>query len=232
MKTHKEKIDRIIKLKRDNTLWNHILTSLFHKGKTIAEKNGDNYVIWTSNLWTGGFYPIFKIDFNQNREISNIETELSLYGKLCLILLIVVITSFTTMILIIPMIENYREVNSYFLIPIILYSLLLYGFYAVMRMIYNREKKYLIEDLKVIIGVETQENIENKELKKDEWTLSKIILRVFLYPFTIFITIMSVYMILKGDLRGVFGILVGVGYLYADIRTIQQKRKKTKANTS
>ena len=64
MKTHKEKIDRIIKLKRDNTLWNHILTSLFHKGKTIAEKNGDNYVIWTSNLWTGGFYPIFKIDFN------------------------------------------------------------------------------------------------------------------------------------------------------------------------
>ena len=70
MKSQKEKIDGIIKLKRENTLWNHILTSLFHKGKTIAEKKRNEYIIWTSNKWTGGFYPIFKIGFNENKEIS------------------------------------------------------------------------------------------------------------------------------------------------------------------
>ena len=60
--------------RRENTLWNHILTSLFHKEKTIAEKKGNKYVLWTSTLWTGGFYPIFKIEFNENKEISKIET--------------------------------------------------------------------------------------------------------------------------------------------------------------
>ena len=233
MKSHKEKIDRKIKLKRENTLWNHILTSLFHKEKTIAETKGNKYILWTSTLWTGGFYPIFKIEFNENKEISKIETELSSYGKLCLLLLGLVITSFTLYTIIIPMIQNYKEVNAYFLIPITLYSLLIYGFYIVMKNIYNREKKHLTDNLKMIIGIETRENLERVENEKEEWSFKMTLFRLFAYPFSLFIIFISVYAIFSGKfLRSGFGILLGVGYLYTDIKTILKKRKITKANNS
>ena len=49
MKTHKEKIDKLITLEKKNNLTNHILTSLFNKGETIAEKNMNEYIVWTSN---------------------------------------------------------------------------------------------------------------------------------------------------------------------------------------
>ncbi len=231
MKSHKEKIDRIINLKRENNLWNHILTSLFHRGKTIAERNGEKYIIWTSNLWTGGFYPIFKIAFNEKNEISKIETELSLYGKLCFVIIALIVLTFTSFIIIIPIIENITEVNIYFLIPLILYSLLIFGFYLVFKNIYLREKRYLTEDLKVIVGVETRENIEKIENEKNEWTMKMTLFRLFAYPFSIFIVLISIYALYTGTyLRSGLGIILGVGYLYSDIRTIQKKRKITKAN--
>ncbi|SDY14452.1 hypothetical protein SAMN05444411_1382 [Lutibacter oricola] len=233
MKSHKDKIDKKIDLKRENTLWNHILTRLFHRGETIADKKKNSYIIWTSNLWTGGFYPIFKIKFNENKEIVKIETELSLYGKLCLTLLILIITIFTTFFLIIPAIEHYRKINFFFLIPVLLYSLLIFGFYIIILRIYYLEKRYLVEDLKIIVGVETKENIEKKEFNKKEGTFSKIIGRIFLYPFSVFIIIMSIIMIFKGGPnghKGFIGALIAVGYLFADIKIILNKRKKTKAN--
>ncbi|WP_205757973.1 hypothetical protein, partial [Lutibacter sp. HS1-25] len=58
------KIDKLITLERENNLLNHISTSLFNKGETIAEKNLSEYTIWMTNYWVGTFYPIFKINFN------------------------------------------------------------------------------------------------------------------------------------------------------------------------
>jgi len=232
MNSHKQKIDKIITLEKENNLWNHILTNLFHRGETLAEKNSNQYILWTTNYMIGTFYPIFKISFNEKNEINKIETELSIYGKIWFLILSLFILGFTTSLIIIPFFENLSDFDFTFLIPVILYGLLIFGIYVVLKKIYINEKKYLLNELRVTVGVETQNNIDRIEEQKNEWSFKMTIFRFFAYPFSIFIIIMSAYMIYKGDLRGLFGIFIGIGYLLSDIRIIQKKRKKTKANTS
>ena len=228
MKTHKEKIDELITLERENNLLNHISTSLFNRGETIAEKNLSEYTIWMRNYWVGTFYPIFKINFNEKNEIKNIKTELSLNGKLWIIILGGLILSFLVFVLIIPMIE-YLDYTSLIILGV--YGLLAFGIYWIFRKIYINETKYLLNELKIAVGIDTKENIEKIENEKNEWTLKMTIFRLFVYPFTLFIIFMSGYMIYKGGyVKGIFGIILGIGYLYTDFRIILKKRNKTKAN--
>ena len=231
MKSHKEKIDKLITLEKENNLANHILTSLFNKGETIAEKNNDKYIIWTRNNWVGFFYPIFKINFSKNGEIENIKSELSLNGKLWSIILSSLILSFITYFVIIPMIENFTDfdLTTFFVLGIL--GLLAFSFIWVFKKFYENETKNLLNELKIEIGIESNESIEQKENEKSEWTLKRIILRIFIYPFASFIIFISCYGIYKGTFfRGIFGILVAFGFLYTDIKIIRKKRK-TKANT-
>ena len=233
MKSHKEKIDELITLEKDDNLLNHISTSLFNRGETIAEKNLSEYTIWMTNYWVGTFYPIFKINFNEKNEIKNIKTELSLNGKLWVIILGGLILSFFVFVLIIPMIEDFEYLDFTSLIVLGVYGLLALGIYWVFRKIHLNETKYLLNELKVAVGLDTEENIEKIENGKNEWTLKMTIFRFFVYPFTLFIIFMSGYMIYKGAyVKGIFGIILGSGYLYTDIKMIQKKRKITKANNS
>jgi len=231
MKTHKEKIDELITLERENNLLNHISTSLFNRGETIAKKNLSEYIIWIRNHWVGTFYPIFKINFNEKNEIKNIKTELSLNGKLWIIIFGGLILYFFVFVLIIPMIEDFEYLDYTSLIILGVYGLLAFGIYWVFRKIYLNETKYLLNELKIVVGLDTKENIEKIENEKNEWTLKMTIFRLFVYPFTLFIIFMSGYMIYKGGyVKGIFGIILGIGYLYTDFRIILKKRNKTKAN--
>jgi hypothetical protein len=231
MKTHKEKIDKLITLEKKNNLTNHILTSLFNKGETIAEKNMNEYIIWTSSYWVGFFYPIFKINFDKDGEITSIESELSLNGKLWRVILSSLLILFFACSLIIPIIENFKNFDSSMLIILGVFSLLAFGFIWVFRKFYENETKNSFNELKTLVGLDTKENIKKKENEKSEWTLKRIILRVFIYPFALFIIFISCYGIYKGTFfRGIFGILITVAFLYTDIKIIWKKRK-TKANT-
>ena len=231
MKTHKEKIDKLITLEKENNLINHILTSLFNKGETIAEKNVNEYTIFTSNYWVGTFYPSFKIFFNEDGEILKIKPELSLNGKLWRIILGSLLLSFFVFLLIIPIIENFRNLDFTVLIILGIFSLLGYGFIWVFKRIYEKETKNRLNELKINVGLDSKKNIEQRENKKNEWTLKKIVFRIFIYPFVLFIIFISCYGIYKGNfIRGIFGIIIASKYLYTDIKIIWEKRK-TKANT-
>ena len=231
MKTHKEKIDKLITLEKENNLINHILTSLFNKGDTIAEKNENEYTIWTSNYWVGTFYPIFKISFNENGEILKIKPELSLNGKLWRIIFGGLLLSFFVFLLIIPIVENFRNFDFTTLLILGIFSFLGYGFIWVFKRIYDNETKYLLNELKIVVGLDSKENIEKNENEKNEWTFKKVVSRIFIYPFAIFIIIISIYGIYKGTyIRGIFGISIALAYLFSDIKIIRKKRKKTKAN--
>ncbi|MHB1106327.1 MAG: hypothetical protein ACYCZ2_08185 [Lutibacter sp.] len=233
MKSQKEKIDELITLERDNNLLNHVLTSFFNRGETIAEKNLSEYIIWTRNYWVGTFYPIFILNFNENDEIKNIKTELSLNGKLWAIILGGLILSFFVFALIIPMIKDFEYLDFTALIVLGVFGLLAFGIYWVFRKIYFNETMNLMNDLKIAVGIETKENIDKIENEKNEWTIKMTLFRLFAYPFSIFIILISIYAVYTGTyLRSGLGIALGVGYLYSDIKTIQKKRKKTKANTS
>ena len=232
MNSDKEKIDKLITLEKENNLMNHILTSFFNKGEVIAEKKNTEYIIWERNYWVGTFYPIFKIYFNSFGEIKEIKTELSLNGKLWRIIFGSLLISFFLFALIIPTIENYEYFEFSNLIIIGIFGILAFGFVWVLKKIYENETKYLLDDLKVSIGLELQENIEKIENSKNEWTLKRTFSRIILYPFAIFIICFAIYGIYQGTItRGIFGIFIAIAYLYTDIKIIVKKRKKTKANT-
>lgn len=228
MKTHKEKIDELISLEKENNLFNHVLTSLFKRGKTIAEKKMNEYVIWTTNHWVGSFYPIFRINFNQKNEIKSIKTEMSLNGKLWSFIFGGLILSFFVFALIIPMIQDFEYLDYTHLIILVVYGMLAYLFYWTFRKIYLNETKYLLNELKITVGLDSKENIELIENTKKEWTLKMTLFRLFAYPFSLFIIFMSIYMISIGSITRTFGIIVPIGYLYTDIKIIIQKRKKRK----
>jgi hypothetical protein len=231
MKSHKEKINELITLEKDNNLINHILTSFFKRGETIAEKKTHQYILWTSNYWVGSFYPVFKISFNKENQISQIKTELSLSGKFWVIILGSLILSLLSFLLIIPMIEDFKYLDFTALIILGIYGLLIYGIYWVFKRIYLNETKYLLNELRVSVGLETQENIDRIEQNKKEWTFKRTLIRLILYPFSMFGLMMSIVMLFQGKLKGLFGIFIIVAYLYTDLKIIIDKRKKAKVNS-
>lgn len=73
---------------------------------------------------------------------------------------------------------------------------------------------------------------ENKDylIPEKEWTLKKIITRLILYPFLIFIIIVSLKIIIdpvnsKNNVGGILGLLFGIGYIYIDIKLIMKRKK-------
>ena len=177
------------------------------------------------NYWVGTFYPIFKISFYPNNEIKDIKTELSLNGKLWSVILGILISSIFLFEMIIPMIEDYKYLVLSDFMVLVVYGFLAFGLYWVLNNIYKNERQYLLNDLKIAIGIETNENIERIENEKKEWTLKKTITRLFLYPFSLFILILSIITLLQGNLKGLFGTAICTAYLYADIKILLEKRK-------
>lgn len=226
MSSHKEEIDKIITLEKENNLWNHILTNLFNRGETIAEKKSKKYTIWTSNYLIGTFYPIIKIDFNEKNNISIIETELSLNGKFWIIMLSLLILISSSILIFYPIIEYIEYFGLREIIILIAFSLLIYSLYWVFKRIYNNEKEYLVNELKVIVGIETQENIDKIEERKNEWSFKMTLFRIIAYPFSIFVIVFSVfYMLPNGNLRGLLGLPIAGMYLYSDLKILRNRRK-------
>ena len=97
----------------------------------------------------------------------------------------------------------------------------------ILKAILNNDKDvtpYLLNDLKVSIGLELEENIEKIENSKNEWTLKRTFSRIIFYPFAIFIICFAIYGIYQGTVtRGIFGIFIAIAYLYTDIKIIRKK---------
>jgi hypothetical protein len=122
----------------------------------------NEYIIWTSNYWVGFFYPIFKINFDKDGEITNIESELSLNGKLWRVILSSLLILFFAFFLVIPIIENFKNFDFSMLIILGIFSLLAFGFIWVFRKIYKNETKNSFNELKTLVGLDTKENIKKK----------------------------------------------------------------------
>lgn len=227
MTSSKEKIDRIITLERKNTLWNHLITGVLYNGEVIAQKKEREYVIWTTDYIIGTFYPTLKIHFDSRNEITKIESELSLNGKFWLLILVCLIVALSLKFLFVPIFENVEYFGFSEIFKLLFFGVFTYGLYWVLRRIYNNERKWLVNELKVTVGLLTQEEIDQSMERKNEWTIRMTLFRIFAYPFSIFIIIFCVfYMLARGDLKGLFGPpLVGL-YLYSDIKILMGKRKK------
>ncbi|MCR9265172.1 MAG: hypothetical protein NXH86_13530 [Flavobacteriaceae bacterium] len=169
------------------------------------------------NFWNGFFYPIFQFDLNKEGHLVNISDRINPVGRLFLSLfcLLTCIPWFYWIFDDFDVLEHWPQI----LIGLIfLGTLILIGF-----KIYKMEMKMQLKEIYELLDME----IEHSETKK-EWGWKKIMVRLIMYPLSLFLILVSIFFTLPA--KGYFTVLVVliiVGlYLYSDVKILMQKRRR------
>ncbi|REE07620.1 hypothetical protein DFQ09_1186 [Winogradskyella pacifica] len=226
----KKDIEKLIIQNKKSTLKNHWNDSFsYNTTKYSGEIKPNEILIWRSSQFLRSVYPIFHLTFDQNNKLNGIKTEKNPYHKL----LNKASTGFFILLVLVLLITTKLEIAVVGIIGISLIATLL-------SLVMSKSKKYetklLTDELKESIeNIEQTNNPEliNKpktELKKEkikEWTFTKILTRLLLYPFCFILLWFSITGFLPGGktLYGIFGIIVALAYPIADILLIIGKNK-------
>ncbi len=188
-------------------------------------------MIWRSAQFLRGAYPIFHLTFNQNGKLNGIKTEKNPYHKLL---------NKITIGFIIVVISGLFLTTNITMAVIGTIGISIIGF--LLHLVLSKSKKYetelLTDELKDSIeNIERENNPElinnpKTELKKEkvkEWTFTKVLTRLLLYPFCLLILWFSITGFLPEGktLYGIFGIVVALAYPIADIMLIIGKNKNS-----
>ena|GEM_PF-1344144 len=234
----KKDIEKLIVQNKKSNLKNHWNDAFFYNTtKYSGEINRNELLIWSSSHFLRGAYPIFHLTFNQNDELNGIRTEKNPYHKLL---------NKITIGFLIVFISGLFLSTDFKMAVIGTIGLLVIG--LLLRLVLGKSKKYetklLTDELKE--AIENIEQVNNPELinkpkseskteKVKEWTFTKVLTRIILYPFCLFILYLCIQMILNPDPNhtrqrplGIFGIIVVGGYLVADITIIVRNLIKNK----
>lgn len=222
----KKDIEKLIITKKKNNLINHWKDAFItNTTKYSGEVLENEILLWRSSRHLRGAYPIFRISFHKNEKIKGIKTEDNPFYKLNkkIILIILILISLALFSL-----DEIRQT----LIAITIISIIVASLYILLTKKKKFETKYLIEELQ-----ETIENIEqtknpNKIVQKKkkpqtkEWTLSKILARLLLYPFCGIIIWACIYFFIPDGRIGkaIFGIGIALIYPITDILLILKKK--------
>jgi len=218
----KKDIEKLIIQNKKSTLKNHWNDAFFYNTtKYSGEIKPNKLLIWRSAHFLRGAYPIFHLTFDQNDELNEIKTEKNPYHKL----LNKISIGFVIVLALVLLFTTEFKTAIFGIIGISVIGTLLH---LVMSKAKKYETKILTNELKdAIENIERENNIEliNKpktELKKEkvkEWTFTKVLTRLFLYPFCLLVLWFSITVFLPEGKRlyGVFGIVVALAYPISDI---------------
>ena len=226
----KKDIEKLIIQNKKSTLKNHWNDAFFYNTtKYSGEIKPNELLIWRSAHFLRGAYPVFHLTFDQNGELNGIKTEKNPYQKL---LNKISIGFFIVLALVLLFTTEFKIA----IIGIIGISVIGTLLNLVMSKAKKYETKILTDELKdAIENIERKNNPEliNKpktELKKEkvkEWTFTKILTRLLLYPFCLLILWFSITGFLPEGktLYGIFGIVVALAYPIADLILAFGKKK-------
>lgn len=234
----KKDIEKLIIQNKKSTLKNHWNDAFFYNTtKYSGEIKPNELLIWRSAHFLRGAYPIFHLTFNQDGELNGIKTEKNPYHKL---LNKISIGFFIALALVLLFTTEFKTA----IIGIIGISVIGTLLHLIMSKAKKYETKILTDELKdAIENLERKKNPEliNKpktELKKEkvkEWTFTKILTRIILYPFCLFMLYLCFQMILNPDPNhmrqrplGIIGIVIIGGYLIVDLTIIVKNLMKNK----
>jgi len=234
----KKDIEKLIIQNKKSTLKNHWNDAFFYNTtKYSGEIKPNELLIWRSAHFLRGAYPIFHLTFNQDGELNGIKTEKNPYHKL---LNKTSIGFFIVLALVLLFTTEFKTA----IIGIIGISVIGTLLHLVMSKAKNYETKILTDELKEAIeSIERGNNPEliNKpktELKKEkvkEWTFTKILTRLILYPFCLLVLYLCFQMILNPDPNhmrqrplGIIGIVIVGGYLIVDLTIVVKNLMKNK----
>jgi hypothetical protein len=234
----KKNLEKLIVQNKKSTLKNHWNDAFFYNTtKYSGEIKPNELLIWRSAHFLRGAYPIFHISFDQNGKLNGIKKEKNPYHKL---LNKISIGFFSVLALILLFTTEFKTA----IIGIIGISVIGTLLHLVMSKAKKYETKILTDELQEAIeNIERENNPEliskpKTKLKKEkvkEWTFTKILTRLILYPFCLLILYLFIQMILNPDpnhLRqrplGIIGIIIVGGYLIVDITIIVKNLMKNK----
>ena len=234
----KKNIEKLIIQNKKSTLKNHWNDAFFYNTtKYSGEIKPNELLIWRSAHFLRGAYPIFHLTFDQNGELNGIKTEQNPFYKL---LNKISIGFFIVLALVLLFTNEFKTAT----IGIIVISVIGTLLHLVMSKAKKYEIKILTNELKEAIeNIERENNPEliNKpktELKKEkvkEWTFTKILIRLLLYPFCLVMLYLCIIMIFNPDPYyprqrplGIIAIIIIGGYLVADITIIVKNLIKNK----
>ena len=226
----KKDIEKLIVQNKKSNLKNHWNDAFFYNTtKYSGEIKPNELLIWRSSHFLRGAYPIFHLTFDQNNKLNGIKKEKNPYHKL----LNKITIGFLIVLISGLFLSTDLKMAVIGTIGISVIGLLL-------RLVLGKAKKYetklLTDELKEAIeNIEQANNpvqinkpkSESKTEKVSEWTFTKVLTRLLLYPFCLLILWFSITGFLPEGktLHGIFGIVVALAYPIADILLIFGKNK-------
>ena len=220
MEITKEEVEKLIELKEENTFISHLWTVISRDFRVKGEISSNKVNLWKQGFWSMTIYPIFTFEFNTENHLINITDKQNPIGKLfrVIILLPLAILVFAQLINDFDFIANWKFIT---LFGIILSLLILFT-----RKIYNYEKQNQLEKIYDLLDIETEE-----KLKEKEWSLKKMITRIFMYPFCIGLILLAIFLLFPNGeiIKAIASIAIAGAYLFTDIKILT--RKKTTGNT-
>ena len=224
---NKEDIEKLVLERKKSNLKTHFNDMFFiNTIKYSGEVRKSEILLWHSSHWLRGGYPIFHLQFDSENKLVGIKSELNPFGKLFDKIALVVIGIFALF----PILGNGFTKGWLGSIFILFVAFILF---LILSKASKSEKKIMIEELK-----EKIENIEREKFpkkfigkpekeipKENEWTLKKILIRIFFYPISVLIIYFCITEILPNGkaTHALFGIGVCGLYLVADVLNILKK---------
>lgn len=214
MEITKKDIEQLIELRKENTFLNHLLNFFSRDYRPKGKICRNEIKIWNQNIWNVAFYPVFTFELNANNHLINITDKLNPIGKTIIGLFSIgiiyfVFSNFSTDF---EFLENW--------LPILIVSVFLLIFVTVFRKLYLFEKQNQLDEIFEILDIEVEEKKPEKE-----WSLKNILIRLFTYPFCLFLIGLNIFLIIPNGkyilALGTFG-FVGF-YLFADLKMIFKK---------
>lgn len=226
----KKDVEKLIIQNKKSNLKNHWNDAFsYNTTKYSGEIRPNELLIWRSSHFLRGAYPIFNLTFDQNNILNGIKTLKNPYHKL---------QNKITIGFLIVLISGLFLSTDFKMAVIGTIGISVIG--LLLRLVLGNAKKYetklLTDELKE--AIENIEQANNPELinkpkseakteKVKEWTFTKVLTRLLLYPFCLLILWFSITEFLPEGktLYGIFGIVVALAYPIADILLIFGKNK-------
>nr|WP_199001351.1 hypothetical protein [Flavobacterium sp. ASV13] len=228
MELTKSDLQKLIQVQKENTFLNHFIFSLTKDYKTYGNIKKNKMNLWKSTGFTGSFYPVFSFEFDSEGTLIKITDELNPFAKF-LRLLFPLFFFFPTLSTAFTDFQLKK-----FLICISIFLILSFASYLLSLKIYSYNKKGLLKDFYQVLNSTTKSkqltkqskskilNNETEEKLEKEWTIGKILTRLFTYPFCFALILLVIFgMIPDGKFIIAIPMLVIIGvYLYSDLKMI------------
>lgn len=217
MEITKSDIRKLIQNIKADSFWNHFMCVIKRDFSYNGEIQKSRIKVWKQGIWIGAFYPIFTFELDSQNHLISISDKLNPIGKF-LYLLFPLCFSYPFISLIIIDFEIKK------LLIFTLIALMVIAIYVlVATKIYKYEKGELLKEIYEVLEIE----IEVKRTES-EWSKNKILIRVFTYPFCIFLIFLNIFLIIPGGKIFLASgtLLIVFAYLYADLKIILKKTNK------